>query len=479
MTDAVLGTRALRSLLGDWKSEGAGPLYRALFDRVRLLVLDGRIPSGTRLPAERELAQALDVSRTMVSAAYRALREAGYTTSIRGSGSVTRVPGIQSPRGAGDMHYLDFTKAVMPASPGIVDATQRAMVDYARYLTGSGYNFEGIPELRDAVATRYTARGLPTSREQVLITTGAQSAIALLARVLLTRGDRALVELPSYPHAYEALAQAGARLVPVSVTAGAGWDEAAIEQVMRRTNPTVGYLMPDFHNPTGESMPESLRRRTIALAAQTGTVLLADETAGELDIDRAKHYLPFAAYAADGEEAGVVMIGSVGKTIWDGLRVGWIRAEKGLIRRLGAARPSNDLGTPVLEQLIVRELLDDMAGILEQRRGQLRAGRDRVLELVEERFPQWRAPRVDGGIASWVSLGAPVSSQLALAARSEGLLITAGPRFGLDGALDRFLRIPLGYPLPQLERGIDALHRAWQSILRNPLPDAGVFGDVA
>jgi DNA-binding transcriptional regulator YhcF (GntR family) len=98
MTDAVLGTRALRSLLGDWKSEGAGPLYKALFDRVRLLVLDGRIPSGTRLPAERELAQALDVSRTMVSAAYRELREAGYTTSIRGSGSVTRVPGAPSPK---------------------------------------------------------------------------------------------------------------------------------------------------------------------------------------------------------------------------------------------------------------------------------------------------------------------------------------------------------------------------------------------
>jgi DNA-binding transcriptional MocR family regulator len=82
---------------------------------------------------------------------------------------------------------------------------------------------------------------------------------------------------------------------------------------------------------------------------------------------------PAAAYAAAGEEAGVVMIGSVGKTIWDGLRVGWIRAEEGLIRRLGAARPSSDLGTPVLEQLIVRELMADMPGILEQRRGQLRA----------------------------------------------------------------------------------------------------------
>jgi DNA-binding transcriptional MocR family regulator len=478
MSDALLGTRALRSLLGDWKSGGA-PLYQALFDRIRLLVLDGRIPAGTRLPAERELAQALEVSRTLVSSAYRELRESGYTTSIRGSGSVTRVPGHAGLAVDSGDGFLDFTKAVMPASPGIALATQLSMDDFGRYLQGPGYNFEGIPELRDAVAARYTTRGLPTTREQILVTTGAQSAIALLARVLLGRGDRALVELPSYPHAYEALAQAGARLVPVSVTPGEGWDESALEQLMRRTSPAVGYLMPDFHNPTGESMSAELRERTIDQAVRAGTTLLVDETSGELDIDRAGSLLPFAAYATPGDERSVVTIGSVGKTIWDGLRVGWIRAEPGLIRTLAAARPASDLGTPVLEQLIVTRMLDDMPAILEGRRSQLRAGRDRLQRIVAERFPAWSAPRVAGGIASWVGLGSPVSSQLALAARAEGLLITAGPRFGLDGALERFLRIPLGCPTPQLEQGMDALGRAWQAIMRNPVPGAQAFGDVA
>lgn len=478
MSDALLGTRALRSLLGDWK-DGGGPLYQALFDRIRLLVLDGRIPAGTRLPAERELAQALEVSRTLVTSAYRELRESGYTTSVRGSGSVTRVPGRAVPPADAGAGFLDFTKAIMPASPGIALATQQSMDDFGRYLQGAGYNFEGIPELRDAVAARYTARGLPTSREQVLVTTGAQSAIALLSRVLLARGDRALVELPSYPHAYEALAQAGARLVPVSVTPGEGWDESALEQLMRRTNPAVGYLMPDFHNPTGESMSPELRERTIDHAVRAGTTLLVDETSGELDIDRVGTFLPFAAYATPGDERSVVTIGSVGKTIWDGLRVGWIRAEPGLIRTLAAARPASDLGTPVLEQLIVARMLDEMPAILEGRRKQLRAGRDRLQQIVADRFPSWSAPPVSGGIASWVGLGSPVSSQLALAARAEGLLITAGPRFGLDGALERFLRIPLGYPTAQLEQGMDALGRAWQAIMRNPVPGPHAYGDVA
>ena len=478
MSDALLGTRALRSLLGDWK-DGGGPLYQALFDRIRLLVLDGRIPAGTRLPAERELAQALEVSRTLVTSAYRELREGGYTTSVRGSGSVTRVPGRASLAVDAGGAFLDFTKAVMPASPGIALATQQSMEDFGRYLQGPGYNFEGIPELRDAVAARYTTRGLPTTRDQVLVTTGAQAAIALLSRVLLGRGDRALVELPSYPHAYEALALAGARLVPVSVTPGEGWDESALEQLMRRTPPAVGYLMPDFHNPTGESMSAELRERTIDQAMRAGTTLLIDETSGELDIDREDSLLPFASYATPGDERSVVTIGSVGKTIWDGLRVGWIRAEPGLIRTLAAARPASDLGTPVLEQLIVTRMLDDMPAILEGRREQLRAGRDRLQQIVDESFPSWSAPPVAGGIASWVSLGSPVSSQLALAARAEGLLITAGPRFGLDGALERFLRIPLGNPTAQLEQGMDALGRAWQAIMRNPVPGAQVFGDVA
>ena len=409
MSDSLIGTRALRSLLGDWREAAPGALYHALFDRIRLLILDGRIPAGTRLPAERELAQALAVSRTLVTSAYRELREAGYSSSVRGSGSVTRAPGRPPADTRSVPGYLDFTKAVMPASPGIIEATEAAMSDFARYLGGPGYNFEGITELRDAVAERYGARGLPTSREQILITTGAQNAIALLSRLLLGRGDRALVELPSYPHAYEALAQAGARLVPVNVTAGEGWDAEALQQLMQRTNPTVGYLMPDFHNPTGESMSAELRERTIDWATRSGTTIVADETSGELDIDRADTLLPFGAYAGSGAEKSVVMIGSVGKTIWDGLRVGWIRAEPGLIRSLAAARPANDLGTPVLEQLIVARMLADMPEILEHRREQLRTNRNRLEEIIADRFVEWTMPRVHGGIAAWVGLGSASS----------------------------------------------------------------------
>jgi len=480
MSDAQLGTRSLRALLGDWRNAASGPSYLALFDRIRLLILDGRIPADTRLPAERDLAQALEVSRTMVTAAYRELREAGYTSVLRGSGSVTRLPG----RGAGPTPdsggtgLIDFTRATLPAAPGIIAATEAALAGYSRYLGGTGLHFAGIPELRAAVAARYTARGLPTSPEEILITNGAQHAIFLVSRVLLARGDRALVEQPSYPHASDALLLAGARLVPVSVTVGAGWDVAALETAIRRTSPVLGYLMPDFHNPTGESMPEELRERVIGLANGQGTVLVVDETAGELNIDRPGKLLPFAAYADTAQQASVITIGSVGKSVWDGLRVGWVRADAGIIQKLTAARPAGDFGTPVLEQLVVGELLHDMDGILLARQAQLRAGRDHVLARLAERFPEWTPGRPAGGIATWVNLGSAVSSQLTLAARGQGLLITAGPRFGQGGTLERFLRIPIGFPVPELDRGLTALGLAWQSLPNASLSESQEFADV-
>ena len=90
--DRRIGARSFARLLGDWRPAGGRGLTAALADRVRLLVLDGRLPLQMRVPAERELAVALDVSRTTVAAAYEALRSAGILHSRRGAGSWTQLP---------------------------------------------------------------------------------------------------------------------------------------------------------------------------------------------------------------------------------------------------------------------------------------------------------------------------------------------------------------------------------------------------
>ncbi|GAB3604701.1 PLP-dependent aminotransferase family protein [Conyzicola nivalis] len=473
----LVSARALDLMLDSWRGAGATPAYEALADRIRLLILDGRIGLGTRLPAERDLAAQLGVSRTTVTAAYAELREKNYLSSVRGSGSVARQPhGAGIPAETVASGLLDFSKASMPALPELAAAAVAAAEQLPAYFGDSGFDPVGIPVLRQAIADRYTARGLPTEPDQIMVTLGAQHAIALLARTLIARGDRALVETPSYPHAMEALKSAGARLVPVPVTTHDGWDQEALEQTIQRTSPSIGYLMPDFHNPTGQTMPAALRERTLDLAAQHGTTLIADETMAELDIDATERMLPFAAYGAAGAQA--ILVGSVGKTVWGGVRIGWIRADRSVIARLVRARSSGDLGTPALEQLIVAHLLGDYDAILESRRRLLTTGRDFLQAQLAEKLPEWEVPRVAGGLTTWVNLGAPVSSQLTLAARNEGLQIAAGPRFGIDGAFERFLRIPISYPEAETVRAVDALAAAWRSVGRLDLAESGWLAEI-
>ena len=492
MAESTLSARALETLLGEWRSDGSA--YQALAERVRLLILDGRVPVDTRLPAERDLAERLGLSRTTVTAAYRHLREHGLVQSLRGSGSVARLPGAPSMLPAPPAaDYIDFSKAAPPALPWLPDVARLAIEDLPSQLGDPGFDPIGTPALRAAIAERYTARGLPTSAEQIMVTIGAQHAIALLSRALIGRGDRAIIEAPTYPHAYEALRAAGARLVPVAVAphdagggsagtggngsggAGAfgdGDETGAMTLAIRHSNPVAAYLMPDFQNPTGRSLSVDARERVLDAAARQGTVVIADETTAELDIDRGASLLPLAAYGP------AIMVGSVGKTVWGGVRVGWIRADRPLIRRLLAVRSPGDLGTPIIEQLLVTRLLEHMDDILDLRREQLRAGRDRLESLLAEAFPAWHVPHVDGGIVTWVGLGAPVSSQLALAARSHGLIIAAGPRFGIDGAFERFLRLPICYSAETTDAAVQALALAWGSLSRTPVPDQGLLASV-
>ncbi|MBT2502782.1 PLP-dependent aminotransferase family protein [Curtobacterium sp. ISL-83] len=486
MTPVLLSARSAALLLTDWRAGPDVPAYEALSDALRVLVIDGRVPLGVRLPAERGLATALGVSRTTVANAYARLREDGFLVSVRGSGSVVRLPrdlvGRPDPERLGGVvegDVLDLRKAAMHSAPGVAEAVERAMRHVPAALAGIGYDTVGDPVLRAAIAARYAERGLPTDPSQIIVTIGAQHAIALLARVLVRRGDAVLVESPTYPHAHEAFREAGGRLVGVPVDARTGWDAAALETTLRRTAPAVAYVMPELHNPTGATMPGATRELLLSVAASVGTTVIADETMGELRID-GEPMPPLAVWGPSGGPgpsgasrssggpggpgASVVMIGSAAKIFWGGLRIGWIRASPELLQRLLLARPTGDLGTPVLDQLVARELVPRTAAVLEARRASLRQGRDDVVGALRARLPEWDVPSPAGGLTTWVGLGRPVSSALVLAARAEGVVLASGGVFGVDGGFERFLRVPFTMPPADRARMVDVLERAWARV---------------
>lgn len=465
--DSRITARALAGALGGWRTRE--PAYEALADGIRLLCLDNRIAARTALPAERELAAALQLSRTTVAAAYRSLRDSGHIESLRGSGSVTLPRPAREPgRVAAEADAIDLQQASPAAWPGLAGVMSEVAADAASLVARAGYDIRGSLALRQAVADRYSASGVPTMPDEVMITTGAQSAIHLLAQTLLRRGDRTLIETPTYPHAAEALRGAGARLVGVPVSTHHGWDVDRATQAFARTMPRLAYLMPRFQNPTGRSMDAAEETAIADAGARAGTLLVVDDTTAELAIS------PVGADAAF-PAGDVIRVGSLGKTAWGGLRVGWIRADADLVARIVAARPPRDLGTPEFEQAVAVRVLERMPEVLAQRAQLLREGRDALVEALGALLPRWGVPHVDGGVALWVELDAPLSSGLVLAARARGVYLSAGSRFAVDGTHDRHLRIPFTAPAADLRRAAGVLAETWPTV-RAAAPLAG--GDL-
>lgn len=177
MPPVLISARAASHLLTDWRAGTDAPAYEALADALRVLVIDGRVAQGVRLPAERGLAAALGVSRTTVANAYARLRSDGFLVSVRGSGSVVHLPrdlvGRPDPERLGGVvegDLLDLRKAALHAAPGIDEAVERAVRHVPAALAGIGYDTVGDPGLRAAIAARYTERGLPTEPAQVIVT---------------------------------------------------------------------------------------------------------------------------------------------------------------------------------------------------------------------------------------------------------------------------------------------------------------------
>ncbi len=460
----VLTASRVAGLVGHFDRE---PAYRGLAEAIRVLVTDGRIPAGVRLPSERDLTVALGVSRTTVTRAYATLRDQGYLTSRQGSGSVAALP--EAPGGRIDhvLHpgdhpgALDLTTAAPPAGPGLMEAYERALAELPGHLAASGYHPSGLPVLREAVAEWFGGRGLPTSADQVMIVPGAQAGVAIAARALLRRGRRALVESPTYPNAIAALRHSGVRLVGIDIGPAHSGDHADVAVAVdtaRQARAAAAYLIPDFHNPTGQLMSDRSRAALARALRDAGTTPIVDESMVELALDDQEMPRPFGCHHPD-----TITVGSMSKPYWGGLRIGWVRAPHRQQRELFTTRLSLDLGAAVLEQLVAADLLTHGQGLLEHRRHQLRASRDAALAAVAEQLPEWRVRRPGGGLSLWCELpaGGPGSSALVPVAEAQGVLLVAGPNFAPEGGLDRFVRLPYSAPAAVVTEAVGRVAGAW------------------
>lgn len=447
----------LRPLLGE------GDTNQAVSTGIRSLILDGRLVVGARVASERDLSLSLGVSRSTVSVAYRRLRDEGYLVSDHGGGTRTASPEqswdrpddvVQPP---GDL--IDLTIAAMRAPSSLPDLVSAAAAELPTFMAGHGLHPLGLPQLRRAIANHLSAGGLNTRPDQILVTQGALHGWDLLLRTLTSPGDRVLIESPSYPSVVDAASAHRVRIAPIGVSA-AGWDLSAVRPARGAAAAVIAHITPDHQNPTGFHAPAAARRELLA-ALPPSTLVIADETFRDLTLDEiARPPRPLGHY---GSSDRVITVGSLSKSVWAGLRIGWIRAAPDLVRRIATGRTSQDLSTPVLEQLLAEQVMYRMDSLLAERAVLLRQRRARLLDALAEHAPQWSPSRPAGGLVTWVDLGPGASStRLAQAAREHGVRVTPGTRFTFRATHDRFLRLPYTLSEDQLVTAVERLAAAAQ-----------------
>ncbi len=262
---------------------------------------------------------------------------------------------------------------------------------------------EGVPELRAALAARLGARGVSAELDDVLITTGSQQALALVATVLLDPGDTVLVEDPSYLAALQSFAFAGARAVPVECDE-AGLEPESLPDLIAEHRPKFLYCVPNFQNPTGRTLSAARRARLAEIAAEHDLWIVEDDPYGELRYGGSSPP-SIASHAAAAPRT--VAVSSLSKVLAPGLRIGWLRAPRALLRALVIAKQAADLHTSTVDQLVAARCLAqaELDGHIERLCSAYRARRDAMLAGLPAALPQdAEFSRPDGGMFVWVRL---------------------------------------------------------------------------
>src|SRR5215211_2254047 len=364
----------LLNLMAGWESR-RGPRYLALADAIQETVHREELEDGTRLPPERALATLAQIGRGTVVAAYAELAERGVVARRQGSG--TRLTTGVAPSGSRTLRASLFGRAVQD-DDGLIDLSFGApwYDEHAAALAGCahdaigagapirGYAPLGLPGLRTAIAERLTAKGTPTTDRQIVVTTGSQGAIQLITTALVRRGDRVVVEAPTYPGAMELFSRAGAVVVAVRRDhAGPRPDDLA--RALGGPGAALVFLVPTCAYPTGSIVPEGRRRELLRICAEHEVLVVDDVTMG--DVTFGAPVPPSLTALAPGP---VVTVGSFSKVLWGGLRTGWVRADRALALRLGRLKAAQDLGSGMLDQAAVLATLPRYDEVVATRRRQ-------------------------------------------------------------------------------------------------------------
>lgn len=465
-------------------------LARQLYLALRARILDGRLPGGAKLPASRDLAGALGVSRNTVTRAFEQLHAEGYVEGRVGAGTfVARLaqPG-PAPLAAPDAPLPDALRdrlaALAPTEPpegpprafrvGVPAFDLFPFPIWARLsarfwrrpppaLLGYG-EAAGDARLRTLIAAYLrTARGLSCDPAQIVVTCGAQQGISLCAHLLLRPGERMALEDPGYPAAAQAFAEAGAIGVGVPVDAE-GLDTAALE---RAGDCRLVYVTPSHQYPTGVTLSLARRLALLEWAERHGGWIVEDDYDGEYRY----RGTPLAPLAALDRRGRVIYVGTFCKIAFPALRLGYLVLPPALVPLFARRRALDMRHSEIGTQAVMAEFIagGHFQRHIRRMRAAARARRDALLAGWPAGLPGCAPlPPVEAGLHLCVRLDSLARERrLVAAAATAGIELNAlSPYWLADSATppERRAGLVLGFaavPEAAIVQALAHLRRVW------------------
>ena len=348
--------------------------------------------------------------------------------------------------------------------PDLSEIARRVASDHRTEVLQYGPLF-GVPELREAIVDYCLADGVTTSTDNILVLNGAKHALDLLLRVLIDPGDGVIVGDLDYLTALSIIRKHGAEMVEITTDKN-GLDVDELETTLGQMRadgqimPKLLFVVPDFHNPSGVTLPAERRRRLVELAEKYDFLIFEDDPYRRLRYS-SEPVPPIKTFDTYGR---VVSSGTVSKVFGPGLRVGWANGDPDIIGRMAAFK--SDGGSCPITQRIVLEAM--RSGFIEQHIEELKPVMSQHLDAmcaaIDRHIPGVSYDRSDGGYYLWMELPEGVNAdQAVFDAEDEGVLVFSGSMFYASPSERQNLRLCFTYSTPeQIEEGIRRLGAAIQ-----------------
>jgi len=414
---------SVKAWIGDPVHSGQ-PLHVRVQRAIRQLILDGVLDVGKPLPASRALARSLEVSRDTVEAAYGQLHAEGFierrvgsgsfvserTQRLPGRGKARRTPSRQVPprlsqRGDAMFENGGVRDFLMPRpfAPGVPETRSFALQTWERLqrqvLKEHGHRAllhsppQGMESLRRAIADYINLeRGARATAERVLILTSSQQALTLCATVLLDAGERIFIEDPAYHGARKAFEAAGLQCVPVPLDEhGMQVERLASDEESTR----AVFLTPSHQFPTGATLALERRLAIIEWAQRRQGWIIED------DYDSEFHYAgkPTACVQGLDPYERTIYIGTFTKSLFPGLRIGYMVLPSALIAPMTVARTLLDGHSAPIPQLTLARFIEGghFGAHIRTMRAVYAQRRDVLARLVREHLGEFVETQVPGG----------------------------------------------------------------------------------